>query len=83
MDCKKPREYHPIMSDLLKLAFEKASELMTQAEQEAFARWLLDALNQDEKLWDQKFADSAKKLESLADEVLDDYLNGRPEPLDV
>jgi vacuolar-type H+-ATPase subunit H len=71
------------MSDVLKMAFEKASELMSEAEQEAFARWLVDALDQDEKLWDKAFADSAKKLESIADEVLDDYLNGRTEPLDV
>ncbi len=71
------------MSDLLKMAFEKASEMMSESEQEVFARWLLDALEQDEKRWDQAFAKSSKKLESIADEVLEDYRAGRTEPLDI
>jgi hypothetical protein len=71
------------VSDLLKLAFEKASEVMSEAEQEVFARWLLDALEQDEKRWDKAFADSPKKLESIADEVLEDFRAGRTEPLAI
>ncbi len=71
------------MSDLLKMAFQKASEVMSEAEQEVFARWLLEALGQDEKRWDKAFADSSKKLESIADEVLEDFRNGRTELLDI
>jgi hypothetical protein len=56
---------------------------MSEAEQEVFARWLLDALEQDERRWDKAFADSAKKLESIADEVLEDFRAGRTEPLDI
>ena len=70
------------MSDVLKLAFEKASELMSESEQEVFARWLLDALEQDERRWDKAFSDSAKKLEEIADEVLEDFRSGRTKPLD-
>jgi len=71
------------VSDILKAAFEKASEVMSEAEQEAFARWLLDALDQDDKRWDKAFKDSAKRLEAIADEVLEDYRQGRTEPLDI
>ena len=71
------------MSDILKAAFKKASEVMSEAEQEAFARWLLDALDQDDKRWDKAFKDSAKRLEAIADEVLEDYRQGRTEPLDI
>jgi len=56
---------------------------MSEAEQEVFARWLLDALEQDEKRWDEAFANSSRKLESIADEVLEDFRNGRTEPLDI
>ena len=64
------------MTDILKLAFEKASEVMSESEQDVLARWLLDALDQDEKRCDEAFADSSKKLESIADEVLEDYRQG-------
>ena len=43
------------MSDILKMAFEKASEVKSESEQEVFARWLLDALDQDEKRWEKAF----------------------------
>jgi hypothetical protein len=65
------------VSDILKLAFEKASEVMSESEQEVFARWLLDALDRDDMRWDKAFAESAKKLESIADEVLEDFRQGR------
>ena len=68
---------------MLKLAFEKASEVMSESEQEVFARWLLNALDQDERRWDKAFADSSKKLESIADEVLEDFRQGRTEPFDI
>lgn len=71
------------MSEILKLAFEKASQVMSESEQEVFARWLLDALEQDDISWDKAFAESSKKLESIADEVLEDYRAGRTEPLDI
>ncbi len=71
------------MSDILKIAFEKAAEVMSESEQEVFAQWLLNALEQDEIRWDAAFAKSSKKLESIADEVLEDYRAGRTEPLDV
>lgn len=56
---------------------------MSEAEQEVFARWLLDALEQDERRWNKAFAKSAKKLEEIADEVLEDFRAGRTEPLDI
>jgi hypothetical protein len=71
------------VSEILKLAFEKASEVMSESEQEVFARWLLDALDQDEKRWDKAFGDSSKKLESIADEVREDYRQDHTEPLDI
>jgi hypothetical protein len=71
------------VTDLLKMAFEKASQVMSASEQEILARWLLDALEQDEIRWDQAFAKSSKKLESIADEVLEDFRAGRTEPLDI
>ena len=71
------------MSDALKAAFEKASAMMSDAEQEVFARWLIDALEQDDKRWEKVFKRSTKKLEALADEVLEDYRQGRTEPLDI
>jgi hypothetical protein len=66
-----------VVSDILKMAFEKASKLTSESEQDVLARWLLDALDQDEKRWDKAFADSSKKLESIADEVLEGYRHGR------
>ena len=71
------------MSDALKAAFEKASAMMSDAEQEVFARWLIDALEQDDKRWEKVFKRSTKKLEALADEVLEDHRQGRTEPLDI
>ena len=68
---------------MLKLAFEKASEVMSESEQEVFARWLLNALDQDERRWEKAFAASSKKLESIADEVLEDFRQGRTEPFDI
>jgi hypothetical protein len=70
------------VSDILKLAFEKASEVMSESEQEVFARWLLDALDRDDMRWDKAFAESAKKLEHCRRGAR--RLSPRPqEPLDI
>ena len=71
------------MNEILKLAFRRAAETMSDAEQEAFGQWLLSVLDQHEKRWDKAFADASTKLASIADEVLRDFRVNRIEPLDI
>jgi hypothetical protein len=55
------------MTDLLKRAFEKASQLPAE-EQDRFGAWLLAELSSDER-WTELFARSPDLLEKLADEA--------------
>jgi hypothetical protein len=71
------------MNEILKLAFKRAADVMSDAEQEAFGQWLLNALDQDERRWDKAFADPSTKLASIADEVLRDFRAERAEPFDI
>jgi hypothetical protein len=70
------------MSDLLAKAFKKISEELPEHEQDAFARWVLQLIESDDRDWDAQFAASADKLEKLADKALADYAEGRTEILD-
>jgi len=63
------------MTKLLSDAFEKASELPEDLQDE-LARMLLDELAWEAR-WDQTLADSSAKLDELADEALKDYRAGR------
>jgi hypothetical protein len=70
------------MTDLLKRAFEKAAQELPEYEQDAIGRWLLDAIENEEKRWDAAFARSPEKLDRLEQQALDDIKAGRTEPLD-
>jgi hypothetical protein len=71
------------MSELLAKVFKKVSEELPEPEQDAFAEWLLQLIENDERLWDAQFAVSADKLEKLADKALAEYTEGRTEALDL
>ncbi len=68
------------MTELLKQAFAKASEL-PQNEQDALAKWILEEL-ESERRWEETFAQSHAALAGLADEALAEHRAGQTEPLD-
>lgn len=68
------------MTNLLKEAFEKASELPPE-EQDAVARLLLAEL-EDEARWAETFARSQDALARMAGEAREEYLAGETEILD-
>ncbi|NOT02255.1 MAG: hypothetical protein HOP29_16735 [Phycisphaerales bacterium] len=68
------------MSAQLKRAFDEASKL-SEAEQDAVARWLLDELK-SERRWDDAFAESQDGLGKLAAEAIEERRAGRTRPLD-
>ncbi len=68
------------MTNLLKEAFEKASELPPE-EQDSFARFILAEL-ESEARWDELFSKSQSELATLAEEAREEYLSGSTEPLD-
>jgi hypothetical protein len=68
------------MTDLLKRAFEKASEL-PEHEQNELAAMLMDAIDCDHR-WDVAFTKDPTKLERMADKALDDVRAGRSAPID-
>ena len=70
-----------LVTKLLKKAFDRASRLPDD-EQDEIGQWLLDALENDEKLWSAAFAKSPDKLKRLADEALEAFRSDRTEPLD-
>lgn len=68
------------MTELLKKAFEKASQLPYE-EQDRFGAWMLEELDSD-KRWDELFARSPELLEKLAAEAIAEDDAGLTEPLD-
>ncbi len=68
------------MTDLLKKAFDAASQL-PQDEQDAVAEWLLAELTSEGE-WEKRFAESQGALSSLAREALDEHERGETEDLD-
>jgi len=65
------------MTELLKQAFARAAERLPENEQDEFARWLLDAIESDEREWDAAFARTPDKLKRLAARALKDFRAGR------
>jgi hypothetical protein len=63
---------------LLEEAFKEAAKL-TEIEQNALAKWVLEELESD-KQWNQAFAGSENVLEKLADETLNEYKQGKTKP---
>lgn len=63
------------MHPKLQAAFERASHLDPD-EQARLGEWLLQEL-ESEAAWQAHFEASQDVLSALADEALDDYLNGR------
>jgi hypothetical protein len=68
-------------TELLRKAFERASEKLPDSEQDALAEWLLNFINADGE-WDKVLADSQDQLERMADEALKAYQAGETEILD-
>jgi hypothetical protein len=68
------------MTELLKKAFDEASRLREQ-EQDQIARWLLAELT-SERRWDQAFDHSQNGLETLANEALREHRAGHTQDLD-
>ena len=69
-----------LMTQLLEKAFEKASEL-PEEEQDDFAAFILEEL-ESEHQWEQAFSESQDELERLADEALEEHNAGDSEKLD-
>jgi len=63
------------MTKLLKQAFEKASELPANLQDE-LARELLQDMQAEQK-WDETFVESQDVLDSLAKDALKQHKNGR------
>jgi hypothetical protein len=68
------------MTELLKKAFEKASQLPAE-EQDRFGAWMLEELDSEER-WNELFARSQDLLASMADEALAEHQGGKTAPLD-
>ena len=68
------------MTQLLEKVFAEAGKL-SEIEQNALAKWLLDELS-SEKRWDKAFAESEDALEKLADEALKEHKGKKTRPLD-
>ena len=70
------------MTELLQRAFDRASEL-PENQQDEFARFLLAELD-SERRWDELFSlpESDDLLDRLADDALDAHKAGRTRPLD-
>jgi len=67
------------MTKQLKKAFKEASAL-SEMEQNAIAKWLLDEL-QSERKWSKAFSASEDVLARLAEEALNDKKKGKVTPL--
>jgi len=68
------------MTDLLKKAFDAASQL-PEDEQDAVAEWLLAELASEEG-WEGRFAGTQDALSALAREASDEHMRGETKELD-
>ena len=68
------------MTEALKKAFERASQL-PEADQDSLAAAILTEI-ESEDAWDSAFSRSQKELGALADEALEEHRRGRTRPLD-
>ncbi len=69
------------MTKLLEKAFKNASKL-SDVEQNALAKWLLEELEAERK-WEKTFAESEDILDQLADKAIGDYKRGKTTPLHI
>lgn len=69
------------MTDLLQRAYDEAAKLPPE-EQDELARAVLRAI-EDERSWDELFAQSQDLLADMADEAEAEYNAGKTEPLRV
>ncbi len=69
------------MTNMLQRALAEVGKL-SEDEQDRVAQWLLAEL-EDDRGWDDAFANSADRLAQLAGEALDDHAKGRTERLDA
>jgi hypothetical protein len=69
------------MTDLSKRAFDKAADELPEAEQHELGRWLLGAIESDERRWETAFAGTQSKLDRLAYEASQEFRSGRVERL--
>ena len=67
------------MTKLLEKAFKNASKL-SDIEQNALAKWLLEELEAERK-WEKTFAESEDILDQLADKAIGDYKRRKTTPL--
>ena len=68
------------MTKLLKRAFAEASKL-SDVEQNAIAKWLLEELTAEKK-WEEAFPISEDVLDQLAEKALEEHRKGKTIPLD-
>jgi hypothetical protein len=69
------------MTDLLQRAYNEAAKLPPE-EQDELARAVLRAI-EDERSWDELFAQSQDLLADMADEAEAEYNAGKTEPLRI
>lgn len=69
-------------TELFRKAMERAAAEFPEYEQDEFAKWLLDAIEADERNWEAAFARSAILLDRLESQALDEYKSGRAKLLD-
>jgi hypothetical protein len=69
------------MTQLLEKAFKEASKL-SELEQDALARWLIDEIISERK-WEKAFTESEDVLDKLVDEALAEHGQGKTKPLDI
>lgn len=69
------------MTELLKKAFEKASQLPVE-EQDRIGAWMLEELNSEDR-WSRLFAESEDVLGKMADAALTEHRAGKTTPLDA
>lgn len=69
------------MTELLEKAIMELNNLPDD-QQNTMAQWILEEL-QDDKKWDDAFANSLPQLEQLAKKALIDYQEGRTQELNL
>lgn len=68
------------MGQLLERAIEEARKL-PEEDQETLAWVMLEEID-DQRRWDEVFAQPSEVIERMAEEALEDHRAGRTEPLD-
>jgi len=75
------------MTELFKKAMEKAAQEFPDYEQDEFGRWLLEAIQSDEKRWDLLLSHAnpvaLDKLNELVKKTRERIRNGQTEALDL